>query len=489
MLLVLALLGGLLYFSSEQNEKDGFFIEQYHLKYPTITAFFDLKKVKPDSVKQTIKQITTHIKPIEVEPINLGIDSLVSHKPNAENKTANFTLDFSKIDTTTIQRISYPRNKLDFINNLKDHLNSKNCRIVHYGDSQLEGDRITGYLRNRLQKMFGGSGPGFIPIKQAYHQISAVVEHSDTWERHAIFNRAQERLAHKKYGVFLSSSRFTPIFKNLSALDSIPTTTAYISIKPSSIAYQKFRAFPSIGLHYGNCKNPVQVSVFEKDHLIQQDSLITDGNYHNYSIKLPSTPSELKIELKGKVSPDFYGITLDGNTGVQIDNVAMRGASGTLFTKNNTSCFKDMLTELDPKIMILQFGGNTVPYIKDSIAVTNYVNNIRNQINWLKRRKANMSFIFIGPTDLATSVNGEMVTYKLLPYLNNRLKTMCISNNIAYWDMFQAMGGKNSIGYWVDEQLVGGDYIHFTPKGTKYISELLFTALYLDLKPNKNTLK
>ncbi len=485
MLFVLALLGGLLYFSSEENEKNGFFIEQYHIKYPTATTFFELKKVKTDSVKQTIKQITTHLKPIEVEPLNLGIDSLVTHKPNAENKSANFTLDFSKIDTTTIQRISYPKDNPDFITTLKSNLNSKNCRIVHYGDSQLEGDRITGYLRNRLQKMFGGSGPGFIPIKQAYHQISAVVEHSETWERHAIFDRTQKRLAHKKYGVFLSSSRFTPVFKDSLVLDSIPPTEAFISIKPSNIAYQKFRSFPSIGLHYGNCKSPVQISVFEKGHLIQQDSLITDSNYHNYHIKLPGTPSDFKIKLKGKVSPDFYGLTLDGNTGIQIDNVAMRGASGTLFTKNNVSCFENMLAELDPKVMILQFGGNTVPYIKDSIAVTNYTNNIRNQINWLKRRKANMSFIFIGPTDLATSINGKMVTYELLPYLNERLRTICTSNNVAYWDMFQAMGGKNSISYWVDEQLVGGDYVHFTPKGTKYISELLFTALYLDLKPNK----
>lgn len=486
MLLVLATLGGLLFLSSEQDKEEGFFIEQYHLKYPTLTSFFDIQDIKIDSVKQTIEQITTTIEPIEIEPLNIGIDSLVTHKPNAEKKAVNFALDFSKIDTTSIQRISYPKDNPDFITTLKNKLNSKNCRIIHYGDSQLEGDRITGYLRNRLQHMYGGSGPGFIPIKQVYHQISAVIKHSNTWERHAIFDRTQKRFKHKKYGAFLSSSRFTPVFNDSISIDSIPETTASISIQPSKITYKKFRSFPSIGLHYGNCTNPIQVLVYEKGHLIQRDSLITDGNYHNYTIKLPGTPTDLKIELTGKVSPDFYGLTLDGNTGVQIDNVAMRGASGTLFTRNNTADFGRMLSELDPKIMIMQFGGNTVPYIKDSIAVTNYTNNIRNQINWLRRRKANMSFIFIGPTDLATSVNGEMLTYELLPFLNQSLKDVCNSNNVAYWDMFQAMGGKNSIGHWVNEGLVGGDYIHFTPKGTKYISELFFTSLYLDLKQHNN---
>ncbi|MGB0896829.1 MAG: GDSL-type esterase/lipase family protein [Flavobacteriaceae bacterium] len=484
-LCVLALLGAGLFITTEQDEKEGVFIDQLHIKYPTYATFFEHEKAPQiDSVQQTIEQITTQIQPIEVEKINLGIDSLITHKPNAENKVSGTIIDFSKIDTTAIQRITYPKDSVKFITSLKKSLSSQYCRIVHYGDSQLEGDRITGYLRNRLQRMYGGSGPGFIPIKQVYHQISAIVTPSDTWQRHAIFDRTQKRFQHKKYGLYLSSSRFTPILKDSISLDTLRETTAKILIKPSKITYKKFRAFSSIGLHYTNCTNPVQVSVYTKGQLIQQDSLITDGNYHNFSIDLPGTPSDLNIELTGKISPDFYGITLDGKTGVQIDNVAMRGASGTLFTKTNAADFKHMVKELNPKIMMLQFGGNTVPYIKDSIAVNNYTNTIKRQINWLRHHKPSIDFIFIGPTDLATSINGNMTTYELLPYLNQKLKEVCYNNNVAYWDMFQAMGGKNSISHWVNEGLVGGDYVHFTPKGTKYISELFFTALYLDLKPN-----
>ncbi|MBO7497060.1 MAG: hypothetical protein J6T98_10945, partial [Salinivirgaceae bacterium] len=31
---------------------------------------------------------------------------------------------------------------------------NRQVRILHYGDSQIEGDRITGYFRNLMQKMF-----------------------------------------------------------------------------------------------------------------------------------------------------------------------------------------------------------------------------------------------------------------------------------------------------------------------------------------------
>lgn len=488
MLLVLAMLGGLLFLTTTNlsTSKEGFFVDEYHLKYPTSTSFFELQK---DSISTTkiIDQITTSITPLEVETINLGIDSLLTYKPAPEKKEATPAMDFSKIDTTSIERISYPKSNPNFLNELREKLNSKNCRIIHYGDSQLEGDRITGYLRNRLQKMYGGSGPGFIPIKQAYHQISASVKHSDTWERHAIFDPTQKKFKHRKYGAFLSSSRFTPVLTDSIQFDSILITTATIAIKKSNIAYRKFRAFKNIGLHYGNCNYPIHINVYNDDILIQQDSLITDANYHNYKIKLAKTPNNLIIELKGKVSADFFGLTLDGSSGIQIDNVAMRGASGTLFTKNDATNYGRMIKALKPKVMLLQFGGNTVPYLKDSIGITKYINRLHSQIKWLRRRQSGMSLLFIGPTDLATSVNGKMITYELLPYLNDQLKELCMNNNLAYWDMFHAMGGKNSISFWVKENLVGGDYIHFTPKGTKYISELFFTSLYLDLQQNLNT--
>ena len=38
-------------------------------------------------------------------------------------------------------------------------------RIIHYGDSQLEGDRITMQLRNSLQKNYGGRGFGYVALE------------------------------------------------------------------------------------------------------------------------------------------------------------------------------------------------------------------------------------------------------------------------------------------------------------------------------------
>ncbi len=484
LILILGALFGLMFLSQKEGiqkaqvREDGFFYDGVSLKYPTYRTFMGLDKDSSIS-KQDILEVTQIVTPLEEEP-----EIEKSQMADILKTDSISRPDFSKIDTTRIVRIRYPDSNPDFVNELKRKLSSKSCRIIHYGDSQLEGDRITGYLRNRLQKMYGGSGPGFIPVKPVYNQLSALVTPSENWFRYAMFDPTQSKFRHRKYGAYLSVSRFTEHQKKQSdstVIDSLPIVKASVVISKSPKTYAKFRRFTTIGLHYGNCNYPVKITVYNDEQLIQQDSLIVDGRYHQYKIKTPTTPTNLKIEVEGQISPDFYGLTLDGGSRVQIDNVAMRGSSGTIFSGTDAGIYSKMARVLKPKIIIMQYGGNTMPYLKDSTAVDNYAKNVLGQIRWMRRRRKDVNFLFIGPTDMCIPVNGKMETYPLLPYLNTKLMDTCLDNNIAYWSMYDAMGGKGAMELWVEEKLAGNDYTHFTRKGTKIISELFFTALYLDL--------
>jgi len=71
-----------------------------------------------------------------------------------------------------------------------------------------------------------------------------------------------------------------------------------------------------------------------------------------------------------------------------------------------------------------------------------------------------------------------MQTYPYLPDLNNALKETVTKNKCAYWDMFNVMGGENSMVSWVKHSpaWAGGDYIHFTEAGANQISNTLTDA-------------
>lgn len=452
---------------SEGKVQDGFSVYNSVIKYPTVETFFKDVSISKEQ-KKAFKGI--------VENIGSVVED--------EKKIP----DFTKIDSTKIERLHYPGPVGEFIQKLRTQLQAPNCRIIHYGDSQLEGDRISAYLRNRLQTLYGGSGPGFIPIKQEYHQVSAVVTPSENWLRYASFDPSKPRFANKNYGAYLSVSRFTPVYDAVADTVETPELVpvkATINISPSSKQYAKLKTYTSIGLHYGNATAPVSIKVYSDGALLKEEMLVSDGKYHCYRINLPTTPASLQIEMEATESPDFYGLTLDGGEGILLDNVAMRGSSGTVFANLNSESFAGMYQQLQPKILIFQFGGNTVPYLKDSLEVKNYTGYLKSQLNWVRRKAPDASVIFVGPSDMATTINGEIKSYSLLPYLDAQLKENCLSNNIAYWSMFKAMGGENSMPYWVDQKLAGSDYTHFTGPGTKIISELFFTALHMDLKSIK----
>jgi hypothetical protein len=54
----------------------------------------------------------------------------------------------------------------------------------------------------------------------------------------------------------------------------------------------------------------------------------------------------------------------------------------------------------------------------------------------------------------------------------------------AFWNLFEAMGGENSVVDWVEANppLSAKDYCHLTPAGGRLVSDLLFEALMKEKK-------
>ena len=75
---------------------------------------------------------------------------------------------------------------------------------------------------------------------------------------------------------------------------------------------------------------------------------------------------------------------------------------------------------------------------------------------------------------MSTNIDGKMTTYPLVPYMDQQLKKMAREENIAYWSMYDAMGGFESMVTWHDKGLAGSDYVHFTRTGANNIGKKLY---------------
>ena len=72
--------------------------------------------------------------------------------------------------------------------------------------------------------------------------------------------------------------------------------------------------------------------------------------------------------------------------------------------------------------------------------------------------------------------------------VQQQMKKLAENKNLAVWDMFDIMGGLNSIKEWEKNQLAKKDLIHLSYDGYNLIGDLLFDALiksYIKYKKNR----
>jgi hypothetical protein len=287
---------------------------------------------------------------------------------------------------------------------------------------------------------------------------------------------------HNNYGVMGAFSRFAPL-----RFDSIPFEetefyNAQLSISKSNISFRRNREYKKMSLFYGNSKSPVQMQLFVNDSMVFSDTLKANIDYGVSSCILPDSTDNVTFKFSGYDSPDFYGVELVDTIGVTVDNIALRGSSGTIFTQTNFEHSTKMYHDLNPGLFILQFGGNVMPYIKDQTQIDNYARWFGSQIKRLRRSCPDAAFIVIGPSDMSTKEKDKYITYELLPDVVDALKKSSIENGAGYWDMYQAMGGYNSMPSWVNAQpeLARPDYVHFSSRGSKLISNMFYNAFILE---------
>lgn len=374
-------------------------------------------------------------------------------------------------------------------------------RVIHYGDSQLEGDRITCALRTKLQQKFGGSGPGYIPFTAEANGRLYKRNSSMNWVRYTVFHN---RYSSKNYG--LSGT----VFKYLRVVaDSLKNDTSIKVFTPAlldSVRYFYFDRgtvtlkfneninYDNIKLCYGKCNSNCKIVGYNAENNVElfKDTLKINANgFYQKVLKIQSNIKKIKLEFIGAESPELYGIFADSKSGVQVDNYAIRGHSGDGLMMIPSDFLAQQIRALKVKCIIFQYGMNTVPYYKSEKACDELEEWYYKLFKKYREAAPEVSILVVGPGDMAYSTSsGGYGTYSFMPIINESIKNAAIRANCAYYDVYAMMGGKNSIFTWVKEKKAAYNG-HFSEKGQQIVGEKIAEAITkaydeFKLKQNKN---
>ncbi|MDX9728234.1 MAG: MBOAT family O-acyltransferase [Bacteroidales bacterium] len=393
--------------------------------------------------------------PVATSPSSVPVSSAASGKPAGELLPA------------TAVRLPHPGDLL------RDSVaRGGQVRIVYYGDSQVEGDRVTSLLRRELRKHGGGTGPGmFAPVMPVMYTRSYVVRSSSNWKRYTLLDYRNGLLPHNRLGPMLALCRFTP------PGDSLTTRSfATVKVNPVPGADTAVSRYENLRIFYGNNSDTVLVGIRSGNTLVDFAMLQMGEGPLEYSVPLPAV-SEVTVEFTGRNSPDIYALSLESREGVIVDNIPVRGSAGLEFVMTDFRGFEGAFESIRPDLVFLQFGLNVVRNVRSEYHY--YEEGLARQVGWLQRATGGVPVVLVSVTDMALRVNDTILRFPNIVAIRDAQKKAAEVSGAVFWDAWESMGGAGSAIKWFNHTppLASRDLTHLSNAGT----DTLATRLYADL--------
>ncbi|MCX6261422.1 MAG: hypothetical protein NTY95_11440, partial [Bacteroidia bacterium] len=159
-------------------------------------------------------------------------------------------------DTTSAPSVSSPPDPMElFLDSLQ--FSEGQVRILYYGDSQIEYDRVTSYLRRSLRKDHGGTGPGlFLPVMPVTYTKSFYVRASSNWRRFNYLSFKNGEIKHNDLGPFMAFCRYLP-----DGQVSSDKVKSWIRITPSTFSDNSESKYEFLRILYRNTLENVKIDV------------------------------------------------------------------------------------------------------------------------------------------------------------------------------------------------------------------------------------
>lgn len=460
---------------------DGIHIsESIALRFPSLTDVFPVADTTANGKNDPEDEIRAMMEATRQKQFAAFADSLRFYQDFFDSGKTRF--DLPNNDPTWFDRF--------FLHLQLASIDSSVVHIVHYGDSQLEEDRISSTIREDLQEEFGGAGPGMLPPVLKIQPQTTVHWSRGALERYILFGPKDEEATHSRYGPLaqfanLNGTAVIGIKRRLDRKDRTkvyPHAGGYATIKVLAGKRGKLkvrmdydRTFTTVvGLNPDSTEK-IKTSV----KMVEAEPPIVDSSYTKlnvYTWKLPDTTSSVKITLTGNT--EIYAVSADGAYGVAVDNVAMRGSSGTIFHRIDPELLAESYKAMNAKLIMMEYGGNMVPSI--STSNIDYIKKlVTRQILAIQKANPDADIIFIGPADMERQSDGRWKTYPALRMTIAALREVALENGVAYWDMHRVMGGNGTMSKWVKREPPLGftDHIHFTRRGATHMGDLFSSSL------------
>ncbi len=337
-------------------------------------------------------------------------------------------------------------------------------RVLHYGDSLITSDFISGTMRRKMQATFGDAGHGFILIANGW----------DWYFHNDVSHSASEGWSMSRITGPLTGDGMYGL-GGVSFRASGPASATFATKDASKGATFGTKA-SRFDLYYLEQPGGGGVGLYAKG--LPPETLSTQGPKkisRVHSITVPDGPAQLTVKAWGE-GARLFGVALERDVpGIVYDALGANGARVKLLEAMNPDHWTEQMQLRKPALVVLQYGTNETAWGFDEA----YEKVLSGIVERVKAAAPDASILILAPLDRAERAGGGFKTMPVIPKLVGAQRNVARDQKIAFWNTFDAMGGEGSMGKWVkaNPQLAGWDLTHPTPEGAELVGGMLYAAI------------
>jgi len=337
--------------------------------------------------------------------------------------------------------------------------------IVHIGDSHIQADFFSGELRQHFQREFGNAGRGLIfpyRVAKTNEPLSFKTSTNVNWEA--------KRNAFPKQALPIGVSGIT-----------IETTDTAAEIKLTVKDQENLDyGFNKITLFHAKSEENFDFAIYDSLYreIAYVDNLNDSTDKYSNVIMLDKPYKHVIIKScprnTSQTCARIYGMLLENNCpGVVYDMIGVNGAEYRHY--NQSQYFIEQLSVLKPDLVIISMGTNE-GYAMGFDSHLFYLH-IDSLVTAIKRSNPSACFLLTTPGDSFRRTRKGRVKNPDMQEARNTIVNYCQQNNIAYWDLYEVMGGYGSMQKWFKAGLTAKDRLHFNGRGYGIQADLMYKAI------------
>ncbi len=336
----------------------------------------------------------------------------------------------------------------------------RKVKVVHIGDSHVQADIYTGYVRNRLQEIFGVGGRGFI-----FPYITARTHPPYDYRTWAAGGWVGARNIQPMPPVELglmgvsaatqdSNAGFRIVFTDSSVL--VNNTLLKIYTRPTPTNYD-------LKLFYDQAP-PVVLPGYDA------------AGKPYVQTQLPYPPKKIEVWMQrngdnNKKGLELHGLSLETpeDRGMLYHSVGSNGANFSSILRQ--SVMPEQLNELKPDLVVIDISGNE--YYGMNLNVPDFESKLRGTIQMIRNAAPTSSILITCSQDIyyrqyditATAPAAELA------------RRVAFDTGCAFYNWFAVAGGSQSMLKWRQYNLAKWDRVHLTTEGYTIKGEAFVNAL------------